>query len=155
MQGRKGSGSVMPRGIPLCSHQQFWSDTKEYPVGKWRLIVDLSLPEGGFVNDGIRESWCSLTYATVDNAVRGIVNRSWLRNFLIKVDICNAYRVVQIHPDDRWLMGMLWDRSLFVYTALPFGLRSAPKIFTALLDAAGCCWVDSVVARYQLRDSLS
>ena len=26
--------------------------------------------------------------------------------------------------------------SLFVDTALPFGLRSAPKIFTALVDAA-------------------
>ena len=33
-------------------------------------------------------------------------------------------------------MGMYWQDSLFVDTALPFGLRSAPKIFTSLADAA-------------------
>jgi hypothetical protein len=30
---------------------------------------------------------------------------------------------------------MRWEESLFVDTALPFGLRSAPKIFTAIADA--------------------
>ena len=33
-------------------------------------------------------------------------------------------------------MGMLWEQALFVDTALLFGLRSAPKIFTAIADAA-------------------
>ena len=40
-----------------------------------------------------------------------------------------------MHPDDRWLMGMIWDGALYVDTALPFGLHSAPKIFTAIADA--------------------
>ena len=31
---------------------------------------------------------------------------------------------------------MMWEDSLLVDTALPFGLRSAPKIITALDDAA-------------------
>ena len=31
---------------------------------------------------------------------------------------------------------MTWDGSLYIDTALPFGLRSAPKIFTAVADAA-------------------
>lgn len=30
---------------------------------------------------------------------------------------------------------MLWDGSLYIDTALPFGLRSAPKICTAVADA--------------------
>ena len=55
---------------------------------------------------------------------------------LAKVDIKSAYRNVPVHPDDRWLTGMVWRDSLFVDAALPFGLRSAPKIFTALADAA-------------------
>lgn len=55
---------------------------------------------------------------------------------MIKLDIRNGYRVVPIHPDDRWLMGMTWEGSIFVDTTLPFGLRSAPKIFTALADVA-------------------
>ena len=76
-----------------------------------------------------------LAYVTVEDATRGIVNYG-TGALLIKIDIRNAYRVVPVHPDDRWLMGMLWKGSLFIDTALPFGRRSAPKIFTALADAA-------------------
>ena len=31
-------------------------------TGKWRLIVDLSSPDGASVNDGIDPDLCSLTY---------------------------------------------------------------------------------------------
>ena len=71
----------------------------------------------------------------MEDATRGIVNYG-TGALLMKIDIRNAYRVVPVHPDDRWLMGMLWEGSLFIDTALPFGRRSAPKIFTALADAA-------------------
>ena len=33
------------------------------------------------------------------------------------------------------MLDMIWDEKLFIDTVLPFGLRSAPKIFTALADA--------------------
>ena len=52
-----------------------------------------------------------------------------------KVDVKTAYRNIPIHPDDWWLLGMRWEGGLFVDTTLPFGSRSAPKIFTALADA--------------------
>ena len=45
------------------------------------------------------------------------------------------YRVIPVHPDDRLLMGMLWRKNLYIDTALPFGLWSAPKLLTALADA--------------------
>ncbi len=51
---------------------------------------------------------------------------------LAKCDLKSAYRNVPVHPHDRWLLGMLWDDQLFVDMVLPFGLRSAPKIFTAV-----------------------
>ena len=54
---------------------------------------------------------------------------------LAKIDIKSAYRIVGVHPEDRWLLGMLWDGGLYVDAALPFGLRSVPKIFMALADA--------------------
>ena len=54
---------------------------------------------------------------------------------MAKIDIKSAYRVVPVHPQDRCLLGMQWDGKVFVDTALPFGLRSAPKIFNALADA--------------------
>ena len=46
-----------------------------------------------------------------------------------------AYRNVPIHPDDRWLLGMSWEGRVYVDAALPFGLRSAPIIFSAVADA--------------------
>ena len=42
---------------------------KPHQPGKWRLILDLSDPEGNSVNDGIEPDLCSLTYASIDDAV--------------------------------------------------------------------------------------
>ena len=54
---------------------------------------------------------------------------------LAKFDGESAYRTVPVHPDDRWLLGMRWRGSVFVDKVLPFGLRSAPKIYCAMADA--------------------
>ncbi len=66
--------------------------------------------------------------------MRGIVARGRGAK-MAKVDVKRTYRNVPVHKDDRWLMAMLWRGSVFVDLALPFGLRSAPKIFTAVADA--------------------
>ena len=54
---------------------------------------------------------------------------------LAKVDIKSAYRNIPVQLEDRWMLGMRWEGGLFVDIVLPFGLRSAPKIFTAVADA--------------------
>ena len=101
---------------------------------KWRLILDLSSPEGRSVNDGIQPALCSLSYVSIDDAARAVA-KAGRGALLAKVDIKSAYRIVEVHPEDRPLLGMLWDGGLFIDSVLPFGLRSAPKIFTALADA--------------------
>ena len=50
-------------------------------------------------------------------------------------DIANAYRALPVHPADRLLLGLSWRRDTLEDGALPFGLRSAPKLFTAVADA--------------------
>ena len=106
--------------------------------GKWRLIVDLSSPEGHSVKDGIDGELCSLKYVTVDDAVAAI-KQIGLGAQLAKVDIRSAYCIIPVHPEDRWLLGMVWEGALYTDTVLPFGLRSAPKIFNAVADAVG--WI--------------
>jgi len=54
---------------------------------------------------------------------------------MAKLNIRSVYRIVPVHPQDRHLLGMMWDGKVYVDAALPFGLRSAPKIFMALADA--------------------
>ena len=104
-------------------------------TGKWRLICDLSSPEGSSVNDGIPSEVCSLFYVKVDDAARAILALG-TGALLAKVDIKSAYRIVPVHPEDRHLLGMQWQGQAFIECALPFGLRSVPKIFTAVADAA-------------------
>ena len=85
------------------------------------------------VNDGIDKELCTLSYISVDDIVKRIV---MLKKgaLMAKVDIKNAYRLLPVHPEDRLLLGMEWQGQVYVDTALPFGLRSVPKIFTALAD---------------------
>ena len=107
---------------------------KPHQPGRWRLITDLSSPKGRSVNDRVDPVVCSVLYASVDEAVRCI--RSLGRGAqLAKFDVANAYRSVPVHPVDRLLLGLSWRGETLVDGALPFGLRSAPKLFTAVADA--------------------
>ena len=54
---------------------------------------------------------------------------------LAKADIKSAYRLVPVHPEDRPLMAMQWEESVYVTVALPFGLCSAPTLFNVVADA--------------------
>lgn len=108
--------------------------------GRWRLIINLSAPEGYSVNDGIAKELSSVAYTSVDDVVRRVLELGE-GAMLAKADVKAAYRNVPVHPKDRWLLGMKWERVTFVDGTLPFGLRSAPLLFTALGDALE--WVAS------------
>jgi len=94
----------------------------------------LVIPGRASVNDGIDSSVCSLSYITVDGAARAI-ERAGMGARLAKVDIKSAYRMIMVHPEDRPLLGVTWEGALYVDSALPFRLYSAPKIFTSVADA--------------------
>ena len=101
--------------------------------GRWRMIVDLSLPPRSSVNDSILEDDCSVKYSSVDNAVQ-LITMLGRHTVFITIDLKSAYRFVPIHPADRHLLGIRWEGNVYVDQALPFGLRSAPIIFTAVAD---------------------
>ena len=102
---------------------------KGHTPGKWRIITDLSFPAGGSVNDGIDPELCSLSYVSVDDVASSTAG---LRRgaLLAKIDIESAYRLVPVHPDNRYLLGIQWKGKIVVDGMLPFGLCSASKIFT-------------------------
>ena len=102
--------------------------------GKFRLIVDLSSPVQFSVNDGIPRDLCSLEYASVDQAVSMVASLG-VGAQMAKLDLCSAYRMVPVHPTDQQLLGIEWEGVSYCDLALPFGLRSAPLIFTAVADA--------------------
>ena len=58
---------------------------------------------------------------------------------LAKLNVQAAYRLIPVHPEDRPLLGVRWGDSCYIDGMLPFGLRSAPKLFTAVADALEWC----------------
>ena len=131
-------GPLNPLEWPYVHISKFGVIPKRHQKSKWRLIVDLSHPDGVSVNDGIRCDLCSLSYSRVDDVAQTILSLG-RGAALAKIDVKSAYRIIPVHPDDRYLLGMLWQDQLFIDTALPFGLRSAPKIFNAVAD--GLEWI--------------
>ena len=107
---------------------------KKSKPGSWRLIVDLSAPEGSSVNDGIGKDMSSLSYTSVDLVVSRILQLG-RGTQLAKMDIKQMDRLVPVHPDDRRLLGIQWQETVYVDKCLPFGLRSAPMLFSAVADA--------------------
>ena len=110
---------------------------KLHQPGRFRLIVDLSAPRGRSVNDGISKLQCSLQYTSVDRAAR-LVASCGHGALMAKTDLSSAYRHVPVHADDQNLLGLEWNGITYVDRALPFGLRSAPKLFSAVAD--GLAW---------------
>ena len=121
--------------LPYVHVSRFGVIPKGHNTGKWRLITDLSFPEGASVNDGIDPSLCSLSYTTVEE-VAALIVKLGRGALLAKVDIEAAYRLIPVHPDDRWLLAVRWGDSVYVD---PMLLRSAPKIFNAVADALIWC----------------
>ena len=90
------------------------------------------------MNDYIPKALCSLSYITVDHAIYSVV-QSGPNTLLAKVDIKSAFRLIPIHPADRHLLAMRWRDKIYIDGCLPFGLRSAPKLFNILADLL--CWI--------------
>ena len=127
-------GPFRPGQIPDLHVNRMGVIPKGHIPGRWRLITDLSHPKGSSVNDGISPDLCSLRYTSVQRVARTamLLGKGAL---MAKLDIKAAYRLVPVHPDDRPLLGIEWQGSHYVDGMLPFGLRSAPKVFTAVADA--------------------
>ena len=113
-------GVILKKGRPDC----------------WCLIMDLSSPHGHSVNDGITKELCSLHYSSIDEAATQVAALG-PGCMLAKMDIRQAYRNIPVHvaPEDKHLLGLQWNNQIYIDQVLPFGLRSAPMIFSAVADA--------------------
>ena len=129
-------GPFRPGQLRSLHINRFGVIPKGHNTGKWRLITDLSYPEHHSVNDGIDPNLCSLRYMSVDT-VAEIVARLGRGALLAKIDIEAAYHLIPVHPHDRVLQAVQWEGKIYADPMLPFGLRSAPKIFNAVADAFG------------------
>ena len=119
--------------LPHLHISRFGVIPKKHQPGKWHLILDLSSPDGHSVNDGIRKDPFTVQYTKVNNIIDGIMSL-YQGTLLVKFDVESTYRIIPIHHNDRYPFGMQWQGNHFVDMALPFGLHSAPYIFSSVVD---------------------
>ena len=65
-------GPIAPELRDRIYVSRFGVTPKPHHPNKWRLITDLSSLRGNSVNDRVDRELCSLSYASVDDAVRRI-----------------------------------------------------------------------------------
>ena len=54
---------------------------------------------------------------------------------MCKLDLKDAYLSVPINADHRKFLQFQWEGIVYHYKALPFGLATAPRVFTKLLKS--------------------
>ena len=66
LQSEVGKGNILgpfaPGSAPLVHINRFGVIPKKYQPGKWRIITDLSYPEGRSVNEAINPELCSMLH---------------------------------------------------------------------------------------------
>ena len=119
---QKGVVSVV-KGEP----GQFFSPIFLVPKsdGSWRPVINLRelnthLAHHHFKMEGIR---------TVKDVIQS-------RDWLVKLDLKDAYLSVRVDPEYRRWLRFQWQNRTYQFDTLPFGLSSAPFVFTKLLKPA-------------------
>ena len=101
--------------------------------GKCRHILDLS-----YLNKFVWKQ--SVRYEDI----RTVFDLFQSGYFFFTFDLKSGYHHVEIFPDHRQFLGFSWRFDsvvkYLVFSVLPFGLSSAPYIFTKLVRALVCYW---------------
>lgn len=95
---------------------------------KFRMIHHLSYPEGASINDAIPHEKSTVSYASIDDAVR-LIKSFGPGCYLAKTDIESAFRIIPIHPSNYHLLGMIWQGQYYYDRCLPMGASSSCQIF--------------------------
>ena len=102
--------------------------------GKYRVIVNLSRPEGASVNDKLLRELTHVVYSSIEDASLAM-HALGPGAQLVKIDIRDAYRIIPVHPEERPFLALSWQDRVYVDCQLQFGLASAPAIFSAVAEA--------------------
>ena len=90
--------------------------------GEFRLIHHLSYPHGSSVNDGIHYEHSTVSYSTIDDAIK-LIKQLGPGFFIAKTDIKNAFRLLLIQPKDYPLLGIMWKGVYYFDRCMPsYGL---------------------------------
>ena len=102
--------------------------------GQYRLIHDLSYPEGDSVNDYIPPAYSTVQYETFDHFVTLLLSLP-KGALMAKADIKSAFRILPVRPQDYNLLGFMWDGNFYMDKRMPMGASSSCQAFESLSSA--------------------
>ena len=124
-----GSGTVIERGSPFCStrlstrtriHQLPFCNTQK----GW----------GPQTSDKSKTLHCFIPYEHFKmESIHMLKDLLKKGDYMVKIDLKDAYLTVPIWQNHQKYLRFLWRDSLLEFACLPFGLASAPRVFTKLL----------------------
>lgn len=112
--------------VETCSpcREQFISKIflRPKPNGKYRFILNLK-PLNKFIESD------HFKMEDIRTAIK-LVSQDF---FMCSIDLKESYFLVAIAPEHRKYLRFEFERVLYQFTALPYGLSTAPSVFTKLM----------------------
>jgi hypothetical protein len=100
----------------------------------FRLIHDLSFPNGQGINAYTPKQYCSVRYETIDNVLE-ILNKLGPGTLIAKADIESAFRILPVSPLDYNKLGICWRDEFYFDKRLPMGASISCSTFEELSRA--------------------
>ena len=94
----------------------------------FRLIHDLSYPQGNSINECIPKDFTAVSYETLYHVI-SLLNQFGRGALVGKTDIEDAFRIIPIHPSCYHLFGFTWNSNFFYDRCLPMGCCESCRIF--------------------------
>lgn len=103
-------------------------------AGEFRLIQNLSAPQGNSVNTYIPQDKATVQYQTLQDAIK-LLQKIGRGTLMVKTDIESAFRLIPVHPEDYHLLGFQWDGAFYYEKVMVMGCRSSCQIFEKFSSA--------------------
>ena len=112
--------------------------TRPKDVVKRRVIVNLSHPDGGSVNEFVDKFKFdhrpfTLKLISIDDIVKEILDLH--DPMLFKIDVARAFRNLRVDPVDVMKLGMSWGGQYYLSSAVVFGWKHGTASFQLVADA--------------------
>ena len=92
------------------------------PHQRWRPVIDLSR-----LNTFLHVE--KFKMETLESIRTSLVPGEWVSS----IDLSDAYLHIPIHPNSRKYLRFCYKAQVFQFTSLPFGLATAPQVFTMIV----------------------
>ena len=92
------------------------------PHQRWRPVIDLSR-----LNTFLHVE--KFKMETPESIRTSLIPGEWVSS----IDLSDAYLHIPIHPNSRKYLRFCYNSQVFQFTSLPFGLATAPQVFTMIV----------------------